>query len=100
MRNLDKNCQPFQELRKRNSLEIKLWERLRNRRFYGFKFKNRWSLGIIYDFSCNEKKIIVELDGGQHSEPEIKTKDENKQQYAIGQGYKVLRFQNIDVDKI
>ena len=54
----------------------------------------------IYDFSCNEKKIIVELDGGQHSEPEIKTKDENKQQYAIGQGYKVLRFQNIDVDKI
>ena len=89
-RNLRKNQTPW---------EAKLWQHFRAGRFYGLKFKRQLQVGsYIFDFSCREKMLLIELDGGQHSERNISEKDRQKQIYAESQGYKVLRFWNNDLD--
>ena len=46
-----------------------LWQALRNRQLEGLKFKRQAPLGgYILDFVCFEARLIVEVDGGQHSE--------------------------------
>lgn len=52
----------------------------------------------IVDFCCNEKKLIIELDGGQHNESDNLAKDEMRDNYFRYYGYKVLRFWNNDID--
>jgi very-short-patch-repair endonuclease len=48
--------------------ETLLWRRLRNRQLEGFKFRRQHSFDpYIVDFVCIEKRLIVELDGGQHA---------------------------------
>ena len=89
-----------QQRKSQNPWEAKLWQYFRAGRFYGLKFKRQVQIGLyIFDFSCREKMLLIELDGGQHSEEAIAGKDVEKQQYAEEQGYKFIRFQNIDVDK-
>ncbi|MDD2775091.1 MAG: endonuclease domain-containing protein [Gallionella sp.] len=76
--------------------ELRLWYHLRAHRFLDFKFKRQKPIGnYIVDFVCLEKKLIVELDGGQHG---------GQMQYDLArdawlreQGYTVLRFWNNDV---
>jgi len=59
-------------LRKRaTDTEQVLWQHLRAKHFAGLKFKRQQPIGPhIVDFVCFEKKIIIELDGGQHAQPE------------------------------
>jgi very-short-patch-repair endonuclease len=46
-----------------------LWFSLRDRRLSGFKFVRQEAIEpFIVDFICREKKLIIEVDGGQHSE--------------------------------
>ncbi len=46
-----------------------LWQALRGSKLEGLKFKRQVPLdGYILDFVCFEEKLIVEVDGGQHSE--------------------------------
>jgi very-short-patch-repair endonuclease len=79
--------------------EKKLWMYLKGCKFYGLKFKRQMVIGpYIYDFSCYEKQLIIELDGSQHTLPEIQEKDRTKEKYVIGLGYKVLRLNNNDLD--
>jgi ATP-dependent helicase HrpA/adenine-specific DNA-methyltransferase len=79
--------------------EAKLWRHLRNRNFYNIKFKRQLRVGgYVYDFGSDEKKILIELDGSGHTETDVKIKDRDKQNYAISQGYKVVRFWNNDID--
>jgi len=78
--------------------EKKLWMHLKGHKFLGLKFKRQIVIGpYIYDFSCFEKKLIIELDGGHHTEPEISIKDKEKQSYIENLGYRVVRFNNNDV---
>ena len=78
--------------------EKKFWMHLKGSKFYDLKFKRQVVVGpYIYDFSCFEKKLIIELDGSQHKEPEGKIKDREKQEFVEKLGYKVLRFNNSDV---
>jgi very-short-patch-repair endonuclease len=45
-----------------------VWRRLRNRRFAQYKFRRQVPLGAcILDFACFDKKLVIELDGGQHT---------------------------------
>lgn len=75
--------------------EIKFWLRVRNRNFEGLKFRRQVKLdSYIVDFVCFEKKLIVEIDGGQHSESQ---KDQVRDQYFIDQGYRLKRYWNNDV---
>jgi very-short-patch-repair endonuclease len=86
-------------LRKRTTdTEQVLWQHLRAKHFGGFKFRLQQPIGTyIVDFVCFEKKIIVELDGGQHAQQEEMQKDSIRDQWFEAQGYKVLRFWDNEV---
>jgi very-short-patch-repair endonuclease len=58
--------------------ERHLWRYLRDRQVEGFKFRRQQTVGkYVVDFVNLEKKVIVELDGGQHAlDPGDKTRDE------------------------
>jgi len=61
-----------------------------------FKFRRQQPIGeYIADFVCAEKKLIVEVDGGQHIEQA--EYDAVRSQWLQDQGYRVLRFWNHDV---
>ena len=49
----------------------------------------------IADFVCYEKRLIIELDGGQHAEQQ--EKDEARTNWLESQGFKVLRLWNNEV---
>ena len=78
--------------------EAKLWKELRRRQFVGCKFRRQAPLGVyIVDFVCFEKRLILELDGGQHNLHAGKLKDAQRPKWLESQGFKVLRFWNHDV---
>ena len=75
--------------------EILLWNRIRNRQIDGHKFARQVPIsGYICDFVCRELNLIVEVDGGQHSES---AEDAVRDRCLTEHGYKVLRFWNNDV---
>ncbi|MCQ2363677.1 MAG: endonuclease domain-containing protein, partial [Acidaminococcaceae bacterium] len=53
----------------------------------------------IVDFSCNAAKLIVELDGGGHYNPESQKYDMERTRFLEQNGYKVVRILNNDVDR-
>jgi len=87
------------ELREeQTSAERILWERLRNRRFLGLKFRRQFPVeGFIADFYCHEEKLVLEVDGSVHEEPQQKAHDENRDIALRARGVKVLRITNEEV---
>ena len=80
--------------------ETKMWRILRGKRFQNLKFKRQVLIGnYIVDFLCEDKKIIIEIDGGQHNEELNIQSDKNRTRYLENNGYKVLRFWNNEVMK-
>ena len=53
----------------------------------------------IADFYCFRAKLIIELDGGGHYDPESEEKDANRTKQLEKYGLKVIRFCNMDIDK-
>ena len=75
--------------------ERRLWYRLRAHRFDGVKFKRQVPIGrYVVDFACMSRKVVLEIDGGQHADNEA---DRVRDQQLAEQGFKVLRFWNHDV---
>ena len=75
-----------------------LWSHLRARRLDGLKFRRQQPLGqFILDFVCFESRIVIELDGGQHSWE--KERDKTRDVWLNKEGFKVLRFWNHEVFK-
>jgi very-short-patch-repair endonuclease len=80
------------------SQEIILWSRLRKSQL-GYKFRRQHSIGkYIVDFYCPGKKLIIEVDGGQHNEENIRKYDENRTKYFESLNLKVLRFWDNDIN--
>ena len=76
-------------------MELCLWSRLRARAIAGYKFVRQEPIGpYIVDFICRERRLIVELDGGQHA---TDTRDAVRDKWLKDRGYCVLRFWNNDV---
>ena len=47
----------------------KLWQYIRSRSLAGFKFVRQEPIGpYIVDFACREKRLVIEIDGGQHAD--------------------------------
>ena len=86
------------ELRRELTLaENKLWAQLRNDQL-GVNFRRQHAIGkFIVDFCSPRKKLIIELDGGQHLEQEAY--DQERTEFLRSKGYRVLRFWNDDVIK-
>ncbi len=53
----------------------------------------------IVDFYCPAKKLIIEIDGGQHCEDEATRTDQKRDEYLLKLGFRVLRFDNLEVIK-
>jgi very-short-patch-repair endonuclease len=97
MRGPDTSAVKQQRRLRRNSTdaEMRIWLALRDRRLGGFKFVRQETIGpYVADFACRGRKLIVELDGGQHSE---NNRDRARDAFLAAEGYKVLRFWNNDV---
>jgi adenine-specific DNA-methyltransferase len=76
--------------------EILLWQLLRDRQVGGAKFRRQHPIGkFITDFYCDEHRLVIELDGGQHAGQ--KAYDEERTAFLEQQGLKVLRFWNNQV---
>ena len=54
---------------------------------------------FIADFYCFQAKLVIELDGGGHYDPEAEKKDQFRTQVLNKNGLKVIRFCNTDIDK-
>ena len=75
--------------------EHRLWQILRAHRFAGFKFRRQVPIDFyIADFVCFAARLIVEVDGGQHSES---ANDKRRDAFLREQGFRVLRFWNNDL---
>lgn len=79
--------------------ERKLWQLLRNRQFHGYRFLRQFIIDdYIVDFVCCEKKLIIEIDGGQHNEMQNIRYDKKRTEYLESKGYKIIRFWNNEID--
>jgi very-short-patch-repair endonuclease len=77
--------------------EVALWFSLRDRRLVGCGFIRQEATGrYIADFVCRERKLVAEVDGGQHAESD---RDNIRDAELRSQGYRILRFWNTDVLK-
>ena len=75
--------------------EVILWSVLQNNKC-GYKFRRQHSIGrFIADFFCPVKRLIIELDGGQHLDN--KEYDEERTNYFESLGIKVIRFWNSEI---
>lgn len=82
--------------KKLTETEKYLWNYLRNKQIDRFKFRRQQPIGkYIVDFINFEKKLVIEVDGGQHSI--YKKKDVIRDKYLKKEGYKVLRFWDNEV---
>jgi len=72
-----------------------LWQALRRKQLEGLRFRRQYPLdGYILDFVCFRPKLIVEVDGGQHSESAW---DKRRDAHFRACGFTILRFWNDDV---
>jgi very-short-patch-repair endonuclease len=73
--------------------ELCLWQRLRNKQLCGVQFyRQKPLLSFIVDFYCPKAKLVIELDGAKHFEPEHRIKDNERDAKLSSIGIKVLRF--------
>jgi very-short-patch-repair endonuclease len=81
---------------KQTDTESLIWSSLRAHRLLGLKFRRQQPIGAyVVDFLCPEKKLIVELDGGQHQERV--GYDTVRDAWLKSEGYIVLRYWNNEV---
>jgi very-short-patch-repair endonuclease len=77
--------------------ERALWMQFRAHRLDGLRFRRQTPIGqYIVDFVCHERRLVIELDGGQHAESQ---RDVTRDRWLESKGYRVLRFWNSDVFK-
>jgi very-short-patch-repair endonuclease len=76
--------------------EKTMWKLLRDRRFFGFKFRRQHVIaGFISDFYCHKVKLIVEIDGWVHNKR--KDYDNARDMILKLKGYSIIRFSTDDV---
>ncbi|SEP58250.1 endonuclease domain-containing protein [Basfia succiniciproducens] len=78
--------------------ERKLWQRINRDQLLGFRFnRQKPLLNYIVDFYCPKAKLIIELDGSQHYEPDYQEKDALRDAELNSLGFTVMRFSNDEV---
>ncbi|HYK08452.1 MAG TPA: endonuclease domain-containing protein [Candidatus Eisenbacteria bacterium] len=93
---------PFsKDLRKtQTDAEALLWSKIRSRQLIQTKFRRQHPIPpYTVDFISAEKKLIIELDGGDHNKNEAKIYDKKRTEFLENKGYRVIRFWNSDILK-
>ena len=78
--------------------ERKLWY-LFLRKYPVKIYKQRIIGRFIVDFYCASAKLVIELDGSQHYEPQGVAYDSERSEYLKALGLEVLRFSNREIDR-
>ena len=75
-----------------------IWDSLRKAKLDGHQFLRQYIIGdYIVDFLCRDAGLVIEVDGGYHSEPRQQTNDEERTDWLESQGYHVMRFTNEEI---
>lgn len=80
--------------------EVYLWQRIRKKQINNLQFYRQKQLGnYIVDFYCPARKLIIEVDGGQHYDSGKLTKgDLTRESYFKNVlKFKIIRFTNIEI---
>ncbi len=77
----------------------KLWRYLKGRQFYGLLFHRQHGIGrYIVDFYCPKLRLVIEVDGVVHENPDVRKYDEMRQKFLEESCYlRVVRFTNDEV---
>ncbi len=90
MKHLSRNLRKHQ-----TEAEGKIWRRLRSRQVADCKFRRQHVIGAyIVDFFCLERRLVIEIDGGQHADSGA---DAARTRFLESQGFMVIRFWNNEV---
>jgi phosphoribosylformylglycinamidine synthase len=93
----DEKLKPFGRHMRHNSTEAEdaLWQAVRNRQVAGVKFRRQHSVGpFIVDFFSPDHDLIIEVDGGIHTETEQADYDAGRTLELEKLGYRLIRFSN------
>ena len=78
--------------------ERKLWLQLRGKQLLGVKFYRQKPIGnYIVDFFAPKAKLVIEVDGSQHTESRQAEKDKGRDDFLSSAGLRVLRFNSNEV---
>jgi len=97
MKHDEKTLRNSQNLRRNMTKEERhLWyDFLKN---YPVQFKRQVPFGnYVVDFYCYKARLVIELDGSQHCEPENIDYDRKRTEYLEQEGLYVMRISNLDV---
>jgi very-short-patch-repair endonuclease len=76
--------------------ERKLWYWIRKKRLHGLRFRRQVPIGpYIVDFACIERRLVIEVDGGQHGWQQVQ--DDKRTAWLEAHGWRVIRFWNNEV---
>lgn len=79
--------------REMTEAERAMWSILREH-FPNYRFRKQAPiLNYIVDFASHRVRIVIEVDGGQHSQE----RDAHRDTAIAAEGYRILRFWNADV---
>ena len=75
-----------------------VWQRVRDNRIAGVKFRRQQVIeGFVADFFCHKAKLVVEIDGEIHDTEDRKKEDERRTTVFAGRGLEEIRFRNDEV---
>jgi very-short-patch-repair endonuclease len=78
--------------------ERKLWRAVRGKQLDGARFRRQHPIGrYIVDFVCLERRLIIEMDGGQHTEDAHVASDARRDAWLASEGSRVLRVSSAEV---
>jgi len=76
--------------------EKRLWSILRRRQIDDCRFRRQAPIGpYIVDFVCFERRLVIEVDGGQHASQA--DRDAAREARLANDGFQTLRFWNNEV---
>ena len=96
----DENNKPLAKALRKNMTpwERKLWHCFL--KTYPIRFQRQKCIdAFIVDFYCFKGKLVIELDGSGHYDPQKKIRDEQRTKILENYGLKVIRFCNTDIDE-
>ena len=77
--------------------ELRLWYRFL--RTYPIKIYKQRIIGeYIVDFYCHAAKLVIEIDGSQHYDPQGIAYDKSRAAYLESLGLQIIRFSNADIN--
>lgn len=101
--NILKDCAK-KNRRNSTTAENVLWQNIRNKQL-GVEFRRQHVIGdFIVDFVCLDKMLVIEVDGGYHTERDQSEDDEIRTRILNSLGFSLVRFSNdrvlFDLDNV